>query len=104
LGKAPATFCGVNEQGRFFRLYQWLSERARFSRSDAATGLSRTIRTEVTIERYEKTLLVGGAPVDLDQCPLCGQKLLAAKEEDHRSCLPKESSSQARSPFDDAPP
>jgi hypothetical protein len=94
----------VNEQGRFYRLYQWLSKRARFSRSDAATGLSRTIRTEVTIERCEKTLLVGGAPVDLDQCPLCGQKLVPAQAEQGGLLLQADSTGHPCVPANPDPP
>jgi hypothetical protein len=70
----------MKNTGRVFRLYQWLSQRARFFRSDSTTGgLSRTVRTEVTFERQGTTLLVGGAPADLDRCPVCGQKLVPAQ-------------------------
>jgi len=47
------------------RIYQWLSQRASFFHSQTSgrgtSGTSRTIRTEVTVERQGMTLLVGGA-------------------------------------------
>jgi hypothetical protein len=70
----------MNNTGRVYRLYQWLSRQARFFRSDSTIGgLSRTVRTEVTFERRGTTLLVGGAPAGLDRCPVCGQKLVPAQ-------------------------
>jgi hypothetical protein len=58
------------------RLYQWLSGRASFFHSKRpGRGISRTIRTEVTVERQGMTLLVGGVAAGLEICPLCGQKL-----------------------------
>jgi hypothetical protein len=59
------------------RLYQWLFERASFFRSDRSDqGMSRTIRTETTVERESTTLLVdGSAASGFDICPLCGNKL-----------------------------
>jgi hypothetical protein len=59
------------------RLYQWFSERASFFHSHTVVhGTSRTVRTEVTVQREGITLLSGGsAAVDFDACPLCGQKL-----------------------------
>ena len=66
------------------RLYQWMSERASFFRSDisgqGATTI-RTIRTEVTVQREGTTLLVAGAAAGLDICPLCGQKIAPAQAE-----------------------
>jgi hypothetical protein len=57
------------------RLYQWVSQRASFFRSEPfGRGTSRTVRTEVTVERQGMTLLVGGAAASFDVCPLCGQK------------------------------
>jgi hypothetical protein len=56
-------------------LYQWLTRRASFFRSDTSSrGTSRTVCTEVTVERKGMTLLIGDA-ADFDHCPLCGQKL-----------------------------
>ena len=41
------------------RLYQWLTQRASSFRSDTSDGgTSRTVRTEVTVERQGMTLLV----------------------------------------------
>jgi hypothetical protein len=57
-------------------LYQWFSERASFFLSDTASnGTSRTVRTEVTVQREAVTLLAGEAAAGFDVCPLCGQKL-----------------------------
>jgi hypothetical protein len=67
------------------RLYQWLSERASFFRSEKPSrGTSRTVRTEVTVERQGMTLLVGGVAAGFDLCPLCGQKLAPAQAEQAR--------------------
>ena len=42
----------------------------------ARTPAIRTVRTEVTVEREQATLLVrGGAFGSFDRCPLCGQKI-----------------------------
>jgi hypothetical protein len=80
------------------RLYQWLSERASFFRSDApGRGTSRTVRTEVTVERQGMTLLVGGTAPNFDNCPLCGQKLAP---EQARLRLQKGSPLQEDSPVD----
>jgi hypothetical protein len=59
------------------RLYQWLTRRASFFRSDtSAGGVTRTVRTEVTVERQTMALLVGnGEAAGFDICPLCGSKL-----------------------------
>jgi hypothetical protein len=67
------------------RLYQWFSERASFFGSDnRGQGTTRTVRTEVTVQREGLTLLVGGAAAELDICPLCGQKLAPAQAEQAR--------------------
>ena len=58
------------------RLYQWLSHRASFFRSDSSSGgRARSVRTEVMLERQETILLMSGTAVDLNFCPLCGQRL-----------------------------
>jgi hypothetical protein len=61
------------------RMYQWLSRGASFSRSDASlSGATRTIRTEVTVERKGVTVQLGDAAASgLDTCPLCGNKLIS---------------------------
>lgn len=88
------------------RLYQWLSKQASFFRPDASgRGTSRTVRTEVTVERQGMTLLVGGAAAaGFDFCPLCGQKLDPAQAEQARLCLPKGSISQEDLPKDGTAP
>lgn len=44
-------------------LYQWFSDRASFFRSDfVGRGTSRTVRTEVTVQREAMTLMVSEAP------------------------------------------
>jgi hypothetical protein len=64
------------------RLYQWLGERARFFRSDTSgRGTSRTVRTEVTVQREAVTVLVGEAAAGFDTCPFCGSKLAPAQAE-----------------------
>jgi len=88
----------MNDRGYVIRLYQWLSKRASFLRADSSSsGISRTLRTEVTVELKEITLLMGSGSADLDDCPVCGQKL--AK-------LPvlKDSTSEPPFPIDSNPP
>jgi hypothetical protein len=66
-----------------------MTERASFFRSDTPeSGTSRTIRTEVTVERQGTTLLVGGAAADFDTCPFCGTKLSPEQAEQARLRLP----------------
>jgi len=87
------------------RLYQWLSERASSFRSDSSgRGTSRTVRTEVTVERQGMTLLVGGAAAGFDTCPLCGQKLAPAQAEQARLRLQQGSTSQEPCPVDGTSP
>jgi hypothetical protein len=67
------------------RLYQWLSRGASFFRSDTSDhSTSRTVRTEVTVQREGITLLVGDAAAGFDTCPLCGSKLAPAQAEQAR--------------------
>jgi len=69
----------VNRENRTKRLYQWLTQRASFFRFAASgRGTSRTVRTEVTIERESVTLSVNGSALNL--CPMCGQTLLSPQE------------------------
>src|SRR5580658_8702508 len=69
----------VNRENSTKRLYQWLTQRASFFRFAASgRGTSRTVRTEVTIERESVTLSVNGSALDL--IPLCGQKMLSPTE------------------------
>jgi hypothetical protein len=96
---------GVNGRGLVNRLYQWLSKRASYFRiHSSGGGISRTVRTEVTIEQQAIALHVSGPSVDLEHCPLCGQKLAALEGEHPRLCLPKDSTSQTNFPVDDSPP
>ena len=77
------------------RLYQWFHERASIFRSGTpGQGTTRTVRTEVTVQREGLTLLVGGAAVGFDHCPLCGQKLAPAQAEQARLRLQEGSISQ----------
>ena len=58
------------------RLYQWLSHRASFFRSDSFSGgRVRSVRTDVILERQETILVVSGAAADLNYCPFCGRVL-----------------------------
>jgi hypothetical protein len=67
---------GREPRGCMNRIYQWLSSRASFFRPDASSrGTSRTVRTEVTVERQGIALLPGGGADGLDACPLCRSKL-----------------------------
>ena len=87
------------------RLYQWLSGRARFLRSASGRGTSRTVRTEVTVERQAVTLLVGGASAaGFDICPLCGSKLTPMQAEQRSGRLLNSSISQEAGPVDSPPP
>ncbi len=88
------------------RLYQWLSGRASFFRSDTlGRGASRTVRTEVTVEQQGMTLLVVGAAVaGFDTCPLCGSKLAPAQPEPPSGRLLQGSISQEPSPVDGPSP
>ena len=62
----------ANRENRTKRLYQWLTQRASFFRFAASgRGKSRTVRTEVTLERESIILSVNGPALDL--CPMCGQ-------------------------------
>jgi hypothetical protein len=80
----------MNKEGRTKRLYQWLSQRASFFRSDASgRGTTRTVRTEVTVQREGMTLLVGDATAGFDACPLCGSKLTPEQVQQARLRLPK---------------
>jgi len=82
------------------RLYQWLCSRASFFRSDTSgRGNSRTVRTEVTVERQGMTLVVAGAAAGFDICPLCGNKLAPAQTEKATACPQKGLISQETVPI-----
>jgi hypothetical protein len=78
------------------RLYQWFSERASFFRSDvSASGTSRTVCTEVTVQREGITLLFGDvAAAGFAICPLCGNKLAPAQSEQARLRIQKGSATE----------
>jgi hypothetical protein len=92
------------------RIYQWLSERTSFFRSDTSSsdrssdGTSRTACTEVTVRQERMTVLVRGETALLDFCPLCGSKLAPAQAEQARARLLKGSISQEAGPLDDRSP
>jgi hypothetical protein len=71
------------------RLYRSLRERMRLFRAETSGhGASHTIRTEVTVERKETTVLVGGVTSGtLDTCPLCGHRLVPAQAAQVRARL-----------------
>jgi hypothetical protein len=71
-------------------LYQWLSARASFFRLDkSGRGTSRTVRTEVTVQREGMTVLIGDpAAAGFDNCPLCGSKLAPEQAEQAGLRLP----------------
>jgi len=91
LFSATATTFAASKGGeRTKRLYQWLSQRASSFRSGAtASTASRTVRTEVTVERQSTAVLMGGVAAGFDICPLCGTKLGTEQAEQARLRLPK---------------
>jgi hypothetical protein len=83
------------------RLYQWFSERASFFHSEApSTGTTRTVRTEVTVQREAMTFLVSEAAAGFDICPLCGQKVAPAQVGQPSFHLQKASTSPGTGPFE----
>ena len=56
--------------------------------------MSRTVRTEVTVERQGVTVLLDNAAKGFDTCPLCGARLREAQAEQARLRLPEGSISQ----------
>jgi len=71
------------------RLFQSLRERAGFCRAETSGhGGSRTVRTDVTVEREETTVLVGGVSSwAFDTCPFCGHKIEPARAAQVRARL-----------------
>jgi hypothetical protein len=62
------------------KLYQRLIEWARFSSRPSEPKVTRTVHSEVTVERQGIIVLIGGAVASgLDTCPLCGQKLAVSQ-------------------------
>jgi len=87
------------------RLYQWLSQRASFFRSDTSgCAAGHTVRTEVTVQQESTTLLVGGVAAGFDICPLCGQKLAPAQASQASLHLQQASISQETAPVDGPSP
>jgi len=87
------------------RLYQWFSKRASFFRSGTpGQGTTRTVRTEVTVQREGMTLLVGGVAAGFESCPLCGQKLAPAEAEQAKLRLLEGSTSREDLPVDGTSP
>ena len=87
------------------RLYQWFSGRASFFRSGTPShGATRTVRTEVTVQREGMTLLVGGVAAGFENCPLCGQKLAPAEAEQAKLRLLEGSTSREDLPVDGTSP
>jgi hypothetical protein len=98
---AAVTIAAWNNEDRMKGLYQWLIERASFFRSDVSSrGTSRTVRTEVTVQREGMTLLVGGVAAGFDICPLCGTELATAEAEQARLRLGAGPISQGTGPVD----
>jgi hypothetical protein len=79
----------VDGAGPMHRLFQSLCERIGFSRAETSgRDASHTVRTEVTVERKETTVLVGGVTSGaFDSCPLCGQELAPAPAAQGRARL-----------------
>lgn len=69
-----------------------MSQRARGFRSEQSTGnqASRTVRTEVTVERQGTTVILGDVgAAGFETCPLCGSKLGPEQAEQARLRLPR---------------
>jgi hypothetical protein len=73
------------------RLYQWFSERTSFFHSEVPNiGKSRSVRTEVTVQRERMTVLVGSVGgTGFDICPLCGNECAPAEADRLNSCSHK---------------
>jgi hypothetical protein len=97
-GASAATFAASNRGPSTKALYQWLSRRARFFRP-APSGVSRTVRTEIKVERRDMTLRVGGV-TGFDVCPFCGQKLAPGEAEQARLRLQEGSIPPTNVPVD----
>lgn len=83
-------------------LYQWISARASFFRSDTVgqgAATTRTVCTEVTVER-ESTTVVASAAAVFALCPLCGQKLAPAQAASERLRLNQGSTAEKRETVD----
>ncbi|MGP0020818.1 MAG: hypothetical protein ACLPHP_19775 [Candidatus Sulfotelmatobacter sp.] len=68
-----------------------MSQRASGFRSERSTRnpATRTVRTEVTVERQGTTVILGDVGVaGFDTCPLCGSKLAPEQAEQTRLRLP----------------
>jgi hypothetical protein len=90
--QATAIFAASTEGSQSTKaLYQWLSQQASFFRHvTSANPGSRTVRTEVTIERRQGVVvLTGDVTAGFDTCPLCGSKLAPEQVEQARLRLPK---------------
>src|ERR1700729_1596426 len=99
------------------RIYQWLSERTSFFRSDRSSSgrfspdrsrsdgsddrTGRTVCTQVTVRQERTTLVVRGQAARVDFCPLCGSKLAPPQAEQARARLFDGSISQETDPVDD---
>jgi hypothetical protein len=64
------------------RLYQWLHDRATsFYAWSSSRRRTNTLRTQITVQQQERTLLVcGHGQVNAATCPLCGQALSGAPD------------------------
>ena len=80
----------VKEHGRVQTLYQQLAQWTRLRKSTQT--VSRTVHTEVTVERQGVTVLMEGvAAAGFDACPLCGQKLRVPPTKEPRLRLQQDS-------------
>jgi hypothetical protein len=80
------------------RLYQWLRQRTtRSYAEDTDQGGRRTIRTEVTVQREQRTVVLGGAASDgFDTCPFCGHTLASTQAAQAPDPLPEDSPAGSR--------
>jgi hypothetical protein len=90
-------------EGRVAKLYQRLLNWARSFSSGSPVPISRTIHTEMTVERQGVTVLMDGVPIaDLGVCPVCGQKLNIRGSGQARVCLYEHSDPKEKEPDGDA--
>ena len=85
-----AIFAASDREDRTKGLYQWLFGWASFFRSGTSHhSASRTVRTEVTVERRQGiAVLTSDAAGSLETCPLCGTQLAPQQAEQARLRLP----------------
>ena len=82
------------------RLYQWLHERATFFRAESREGDGRRmVRTEVTVEEEERTVMLSVSTVGgVCLCPLCGNPVTLEHTQVHEVCPGPEQVMETKDP------